>query len=349
MTRDLETEPTVATVRLKFLNFRIDVETNSLRVASRLTTYFGAYLAAGGDPARLVVLQAEPEYDAARLQPWTRPSQPGREPKESYYDARGTRYILKNRTGVLITIGKRGAVIAGDVERHVNQVVNLIGTLFGISLLDQGYAMLHASAVVAANDDQAAIFLGNSGSGKSSLALQLIEAGGYDFVSNDRVLLKAGRRGVHVVGLPKKPRVNPGTLLASRSLMSLVPADKRPLYEKLSPADLWRLEEKTDIDVGRMLGARERLDAWLRRAYSLEWKPAGKGLTVEPLLAEEALAAMATTAKDFGAFDLHREERDMQREFRRIARAAEFIAIGGKADPRALARRIQINPRPVSA
>ena len=89
--------------------------------------------------------------------------------------------------------------------------------------------MLHASGVVRTGSDEASIFLGNSGSGKSSLALQLIERGGFDYLSNDRVLLKVDRDRVHIVGLPKKPRVNPGTLLASPSLASLLSARKRPL------------------------------------------------------------------------------------------------------------------------
>jgi HprK-related kinase B len=341
MTTALTESAVVATVRLKFLDFRIDIDTNSLRVASRLTSYFGGYLAAGGgSPMRLVALQAEPEYDAARFKVWARPSQPDRVPKESYYDARGVRYVLKNRTGVLITISEAGATISGDVERNVAQVVNLIGTLFGLSYLDRGYAMLHGSAVVAADGDEATVFLGNSGSGKSSLALQLIERGGYDYLSNDRVLVHVERGAVRVVGLPKKPRVNPGTLLASKQLARLLPAHKRPMYEQLSPADLWKLEDKTDVDVAGVLGARERLEGRLVRVYSLEWKPGGKGLTIEPLMEDEALAAMRVTAKDFGPFDLRGGERDAEHEFRRVARRCEFTAVGGRADPRGFAARL---------
>ncbi|MGT4071513.1 UNVERIFIED_CONTAM: hypothetical protein I5919_22315, partial [Aeromonas hydrophila] len=91
----------------------------------------------------------------------------------------------------------------------------------------------HASAVVDAEDGRALVFLGNSGSGKSSLALQLIERGGYEFLSNDRVLMRADRHGVLVAGLPKKPRVNPGTLLASASLSRLLPRPRRRAYEQL--------------------------------------------------------------------------------------------------------------------
>jgi HprK-related kinase B len=213
---DFRASPVTAAINLRFLDFQILVETNSLRAASRLQSYFRAYRAApaGAPDMRLRVVSARPEYDETRMREWERAAGK-RPPKESFYDAGNTRYILKNRTGMLIALREDEAAIVGDVNRHLNQAVNLIGTLFGLSLVDKGYAMLHASAVVRADVDEAMIFLGNSGSGKSSLALQLIERGGFDYLSNDRVLLKARQDGVHVVGLPKKPRVNPGTLLAS--------------------------------------------------------------------------------------------------------------------------------------
>jgi HprK-related kinase B len=337
-----------ARLRLRFLDVRIDVETNSLRAAVRLQSYFAPYfapyLAEDHSKAhlRLEALQGPVRYDARRLKMWSRPSAPDRPPKESYYDRGGVRYVLKNRTGMLIklALGRGEAFIGGDIDRHLNQVVNLVNTLFGMSLVERGYAMLHGSAVVRAGGDDATIFLGNSGSGKSSLALQLIETGGYDFVSNDRVLLKVERGAVHLVGLPKKPRVNPGTLLASKSLSRLLPARKRPAYEQLSPAELWQLEDKTDVDVMRALGAQSRLSGVLDRAYSLEWRTSGEGLRIEELDVAGALEAMTSTAKDFGPFDIRRDERDMAREHRRIAQTAPFVRVAGKADPRGFARRL---------
>jgi|CXWL01.1.fsa_nt_gi HprK-related kinase B len=334
--------PAWATVRLRFLHYRIDVETNSLRAATRLKSYFGLHLAGDGNAPDIVLraLREKPAYDPARMKVWQRPAQPDRVPKESYYDAKGTRFILKNRTGMLIKLGDDGAAIVGDIEKNLNQVVNLVGTLFGRSLVERGYSMLHASAVVRTGTDEATIFLGNSGSGKSSLALQLIERGGYDFLSNDRVLLRVEKGRVHAVGMPKKPRVNPGTLLASKSLSRLLSAKKRPLYEGLPPEELWQIEDKTDVDVGRSLGARERLDGDLVRAYSLAWRPSGTGLEVRPLDPASSLDAMHITAKDFGVFDTTRAPGDAEREYKRIAAAAEFVQVSGKADPRGFAKRL---------
>lgn len=327
-----------ARVRLDFLGYRIDIRTNSLRVAAYLRTYWRQYLSSHGAASRtLHVVQGAPEYDAARMTPWARASSPGRAPKESYYEAQGARLILKNRTGVLIRLNREATTIAGDVDRHVNQVVNLIATMFGMDLLRRGYVMLHGSAVARAGGGDALVFLGNSGSGKSSVALQMVERGGWDFVSNDRVLLKVDGDGVIVVGLPKKPRVNPGTLLASAQLARLVPAKKRPTYEQMPRSELWGIEDKTDVDVARTLGASERLSARLGGMYALDWRNDGDGLTVEPLDSAGALEAMRITHKDFGVFELHPPRRDALQPRRRVAAAATFYRVLGRADPPRLA------------
>lgn len=334
--------PVSATLHLQFADFRIDVETNSLRLAARLQSYFSGYLAMERGPAgaHLQAIVGQPDYDASKMQVWSRPSTPNHVPKESCHDDGGVRHILKNRTGVLISLSDEGASIIGALEEHANQVVNLIGTLFGLSLLDQGYVMVHASAIVDAASGEALVFLGNSGSGKSSLALQLIERGGYEFLSNDRVLMRADHDTVWVAGLPKKPRVNPGTLLASASLSRLVPRPRRRVYEQLPREELWQLEEKTDVDVERELGARSRLTARLGRAYSLEWRPGGEGLEERALDADSALDALRTTAKDFGPYDLRGAGRNALPELRRIAGMSPFIGVSGRADPKGFAAKL---------
>lgn len=335
--------PVSATLRLDFGGYRIDVEANGLRLAGRLQTYFHRDLAKrpGAPDARLSAVVGTPAYDAAKMKVWTRPTAPNRTPKESCYDDRGVRRILKNRTGVLITMGGGDISITGALEQYANQVVNLIGTMYGLSLLDQGYVMVHASAVVERGEGgKAVVFLGNSGSGKSSLALQVIERGGFDYLSNDRVFLRAAKGEVRASGMPKKPRVNPGTLLASASLSRLVPGPRRRVFEQLPREQLWALEEKTDVDVEHELGARWRVSAPLGRVYSLEWRPSGQGFGASDLDASGALNALLTTAKDFGPYDLKAGQRDPLPQFRRIAGMAPFLALSGRADPKGFAERL---------
>jgi hypothetical protein len=49
---------------------------------------------------------------------------------------------------------------------------------------------------------------------------------------------------------------------------------------------------------------------------------------------------MQHTAKDFGPFDLRREQRDPAATCRRISRTARFDGVTGRADPQLLARRL---------
>src|ERR1700674_4096105 len=98
--------PVSATLRLQFADYRIDVETNSLRLAARLQSYFSGYLAMQATPADslLQAIVGVPDHDASKMRVWSRASTPNRVPKESYHDVAGVRHILKNRTGVLISL-----------------------------------------------------------------------------------------------------------------------------------------------------------------------------------------------------------------------------------------------------
>jgi HprK-related kinase B len=331
----------LATLHLKFLDFRLRLETNSFRAAGRLQRYFAPFLAPPPrtEGAVLRAIEGTAVFDESRLKNWTRSGT--REPKESYFDRGSSRHILKNRTGMFITLSDGGASIVGDVDRHLNQVVNLANTLFGLYLFDRGYAMVHASAVARSGSDDVTIFMGNSGSGKSSLALYVIERGGFDYISNDRVLLKATRDCIHVVGLPKKPRVNPGTLLGSANLSRLLRPSKRGRYARMAPEELWTVEDKHDVDVTRSLGATERLDGYLSRCYLLDWRPTEHGRHTEILDAPAALNAFRAVRKDFGPFDTRASERDSEAEFSRIARRVAVSRVTGKADPAAFSKHWQ--------
>jgi HprK-related kinase B len=331
-------------LRLRVRDFRLLFETDSTALASRVSSYFEAYLDPTPDPAheRLVALETEAEFDAHQMRPWR--AKPGRVPKESFYDRDGHRYILKNRTGLLIVRGAGTTVASGPVTRNAHQIINLVGTMFGISLLRQGFLMVHASGVVERSSGRARVFLGNSGSGKSSVALQLLERGGYDYLSNDRILLRTAPGGVAVAGLPKQPRVNPGTLLASPRLIRLLPRPRRRLYAELRPSELWSFEEKTDVDVTRDLGATTRLSAPLGEMYTLDWRPDGSGLDIDACDAANTFRALQLTSKDFGPYDLHAQPTAAD-DLSAIARRARCLRVTGRADPALLAARIASTPR----
>lgn len=105
-------------------------------------------------------------------------------------------------------------------------------------------------------------------------------------------------------------------------------------------SELWGVEDKTDVDVTRTLGANERLSARLGGIYALDWRADRDGLTIEPLDLAGALEAMRITHKDFGVFDLQPPRRDQLKPRRRIAEAARFFRVSGRADPPGLAAQL---------
>jgi HprK-related kinase B len=131
-----------------------------------------------------------------------------------------------------------------------------------------------------------------SGVGKSTAALALLERG-FRFLSNDRVLVKVEENSVDMVGVPKKPRVNPGTILALPCLHCLLSPPELKFYSDLPEDELWYLEHKFDVDVDSMYGPgtfvlRGRLEA----LYLLNWSRGGGELRVNLLLPSEGLTLL---------------------------------------------------------
>jgi len=116
------------------------------------------------------------------------------------------------------------------------------------------------------------LLAGASGTGKSTLALQLL-ARGCDYLSNDRVLLRREGAGVRLLGVPKLPRVNPGTLLGVPGLAATLAPSDRARYSALPAAELRSLEHKHDVDVAALFGSgRMALSARLEAALVLAWR-----------------------------------------------------------------------------
>jgi HprK-related kinase B len=319
---------------LRFGSFTLAVHCDDQRVVRRLGTYFRDFAAAVTPNhvpnATLRATVGEPPAIEAALQPW------GDRGKESFADTRRGRIIRKDRTGVVIETSGEGWSIAGDLHRNFSQVVNLIGVIYGCSLLDRSGAMLHASAAVI--DGQALAMIGESGSGKSSLTVRLLERGA-DFLSNDRLIVHREQGVVVARGLPKLPRVNPGTLLAGRRTSALIDENARRRYSKLGAKQLWELEEKYDLDIERTLGRRWLLRAPLACAFVLDWRRDGGDLAITRLTPGQATEAMRRTAKSFGAFDLRLAERT-EKAYRDLAREVPVVRVTGGIDPTGLAGRI---------
>ncbi|MEW8383144.1 MAG: hypothetical protein AB2704_14935, partial [Candidatus Thiodiazotropha taylori] len=93
-----------------------------------------------------------------------------------------------------------------------------------------------------------------SGGGKSTLMLHLMEHPESRFLTNDRLFLRESNQLVEAVGIPKLPRVNPGTVVNNPRLQALIEEPRRSELLAMPKQALWELEEKFDVDVEQLYG-----------------------------------------------------------------------------------------------
>ncbi len=145
-------------------------------------------------------------------------------------EADGDRFILKRETGVVMGLRRGEAFAIGDLRANLNQAVNLVNACYAKAMLARGHVLLHAAGV--SRNGRTAVLSGVPGAGKSTAALHLVEAG-FRFLSNDRVLARPVGDRVEVLGYPKQPRVNPGTLLHHPRLVALLEPEERETLEAM--------------------------------------------------------------------------------------------------------------------
>lgn len=278
--------PADARLELCFGDCRIRVESNAPSLLDHLRSYYAAFHDAGASSAAapdftVRAHQMPPPELGVAYEPWKR--EPGKDKgKEAYCDLQGGRAVLKVRTGMQFLVSRSLRVACGDCLANPNQVVNFINFQFTSWHMNRGRALCHAAGVVQAGRGLALASL--SGGGKSTLALRLV-GDGFDFASNDRVLAGRGPDGrPEMWGVPKHPRINPGTILNDPNLSPLVSAERARELRALPREELWALEEKHDAIVDRIYGpGRVALRAPLDALLVLAWSPASR----EPARFEE--------------------------------------------------------------
>jgi len=287
---------------LRFVDVALAVRTNDEGVWSRLRAYFAPFVVESPSASADVILiqgVADPPRGLVDVKRGA-----GRRVKEAVKETPGCRLILKRATGVLMGLEPRRAFALGDLNANLNQAINLVNVCYAKTVLRRGHVLLHASAVTWGG--RAAVLAGLPGAGKSTAALHLVEEG-FRFLSNDRVLARAGTDTVEVLGYPKQPRVNPGTLLHHPRLATLLkPADREALAA-LTRAELWGLERKSDVDLEAIYGpGTVDLRSCMQCLVLLKWRLGESGFAVRRLGAPEGMANLPIFYKDLGVFDLDR-------------------------------------------
>ncbi|KIG14037.1 HPr kinase [Enhygromyxa salina] len=262
-----EAYPATGGIGWDFDGFRVWVESNEASLLDTLAAYFTDFTQLGaasfeaaraeGEITLISAIQAEPT-DLGGLRTMTIGEyKPGvRGPKEAFFDVADGRVIHKLRTGMWFMFSCEQHLAIGPCTDNPNQIVNFINNRMIQWSLHRAALLGHASAVCHQSSDDplpnTIAIAGRSGMGKSTLALHLMKDPRLDFLSNDRVMIcPANARGqVEIEGVPKHPRINPGTILTNPKLSGVLDDAERAQFEALPVDDLWDLEHKFDGLIG---------------------------------------------------------------------------------------------------
>ncbi|SMP64151.1 HprK-related kinase B [Neorhodopirellula lusitana] len=282
-------------VVLELDRFRVQILSNSPDLLDRLRSYFSHLLVDGEADCVIHAIEAPPTDLGLTYQDWRREAgKAGR--KDAYFNinrqgtndsndkAIGTtgddkdlavafagRVIHKVRTGMLFLQSETTRIAYGPCVANDNQVINFINCQYMNWLQHRGAVICHASGVVM--EDQALAIAGFSGGGKSSLMLRILQSCDSDFLTNDRLFISPSDHGdVRAYGIPKLPRVNPGTIVSLPSLRPMLDDQQLELFEALPLNELWNLEQKYDVDITQRYGDnRISLQARLTDLLVLNW------------------------------------------------------------------------------
>lgn len=247
----------------------IRVRSNSELLIEQVRRYYSAFVTTV-DRSRVVVTVVECDPVSFDLPLSVVPhNDPEKTPKDSFVDLRDGRFIKKMRTDMAFAITADERLAVGPCLENLNQVINFIDAQYIDEHVSRGGVLLHGSGV--SRENCGLVLAGFSGMGKSTLSLQMLERG-FDFISNDRVIVDCELPGTRMYGVAKQPRVNPGTILANSSLSDLLTDERAKELDALPAEKLWHLEEKYDVSIDEFFGeGRRRLLARLEGLVILNW------------------------------------------------------------------------------
>ncbi|MTI45941.1 HprK-related kinase B [Roseibium hamelinense] len=182
---------------------------------------------------------------------WARePGKTGR--KDAIADLEDGRMVFKVRTGVTFLQSATWRLAFGPTSAHPNQVINFINTQILNHYQRVGWVGCHAAAV--ACETRTLAIAGLSGGGKSTTMLRLMDLDGASYVTNDRLLVGADAPLPKALGIPKLPRINPGTIVTNPRLKGMLSSERTDTLLSMPQEELWQLEEKYDLFVDEVYG-----------------------------------------------------------------------------------------------
>jgi HprK-related kinase B len=285
-------------VRLEDLT--VEVRANKPELQAAVRGYFCDFLAPlnSADLVVRVIDAPTPKLDLPFKTDWPAPGKT--KIKNEYVDFPDGRLVRKCLTGFHAFFGPGISLACGPCLANMNQTVNFVVHRFIQWQLERKHLVGHAAAVSLSG--KAFAIAGLSGRGKSTLALHMLHRG-LDFISNDRILVARQDDGHVVRGVPKLPRVNPGTILTTPGLEHLVTNEQKTNWQSLAPDDLWHLEEKYDVFIDQCYGpGRFKLHAALMGLVILTWNRDGGPPRLEEVRLEDRADLLEALRKPVGVF-----------------------------------------------
>jgi len=317
-------------LNLRLADTRLSVRSNCAALMDALTSHYQDFLDDDGGEADIVVTVVD-----ATAVPFDLPFGPwggeDDDAKEEFIDLPDGRVVRKRRTGLLLVFGPAGHYVLGPCRQHVDQVINSINARFADRQFRAKAGLFHAASVCLGTSGLA--ISGFAGAGKSTLALEIMRHGAA-FVSNDRLLIGPGLAGGLVVtGIPRMPRVNPGTLLHNDCLAPVLTEEERATYARLPATALWGLERKYDVSIRDCFGpGRFRLRADLQALVVLCWRPGGGDVHASWTEIGRRPDLLPAFMKDRGVFFEEGPRQAEATEYLSLLERCPVLVLGGGVD-----------------
>lgn len=287
---------------LNLAGCQMRVESNSVLLDAALRRYFAPFLTQVERPEIVVQVIDGPNLDLdLPYKDWA-PEAGKRRIKEQTVDLPGGRAVRKMKTGMSFFFGGSINLAVGRAKENDNQVINFINNRFIEKLLNQDCILGHAAAV--SFGEQGLALAGMSGAGKSTLALHLLSEGA-DYVSNDRLMVRSEANHLEMYGVPKLPRINPGTALGNPDLHQVMSKEEIESFSQLEGDDLWDLEHKFDVYIDRCFSkSRFVLHRPVQSLVILNWQRTDAPVEVNSVDLSKRRDLLAAFMKSPGAFFL---------------------------------------------
>jgi len=250
---------------------RLSVQSNSDELIAHLRHYFAHALGNPGEPdIQIIAIERDEPQLGIDFTDWKRePGKTGR--KDSYADFTGARLVRKVRTGMVFLQSEKHRIAAGACMQHDNQVINFINAQYMNWLQQRDWLICHAAGLV--RHGHTLGIAGLSGGGKSTLMLHLLEQPDIAYLTNDRLFIRRENNEIQAAGIPKLPRINPGTIVHNPRLRPLIDEAERNRLLALPRDELWEIEDKYDVMIEQLYGPGHiASDSPLRAFLVLNWQ-----------------------------------------------------------------------------